>query len=95
MLLPIFFGALASVIIFFVLRALFEEYNHTNIFLYYVYAIVFLILSVVVFIFRYRFSKMFYNITFWNTILISTFVIAILIVVYVLSKRTPASKSKS
>jgi len=95
MLLPIFFGALASAIIFFVLRALFEEYNHTNIFLYYVYAIVFLILSVVVFIFRYRFSKMFYNITFWNTILISTFVIAILIVVYVLSKRTPASKSKS
>lgn len=86
MLNSIFFGVLTSVIIYVILKGLFEDYNHTNILLYYVYGIIFLIISGLVLIFRFHLSRVIFNIYFWNTMLISTLVIAILIAIYIYKK---------
>lgn len=94
MLLPILFGLLCSALLFFILRALFEDYNHGNIFLYYIYAIVYALLGVLIFIFRVRLARIFYNITFWNTIFMANLVIAIMIVGYILVRQASRSRSK-
>ncbi len=86
MLSSIFFGALTSVIIYVILKVLFEDYNHTNILLYYVYGLLLLIISGLVLIFRFRLSRVIFNIYFWNTMLISTLVITILIAIYIYKK---------
>jgi|GEM_PF-3031066 len=75
---PVFFGILTSIVIYIMIRSLFEEYNGHNILLYYVYEALLLIVCVVILIFRVPLGKVVYNVYFWNTILISTFIIAIL-----------------
>jgi len=79
MLSPIFFGILTSIVIYIIIRSLFEEYDSSNILLYYVYAVILFFICVVILIFRLPLSRVVYNIYFWNTILISTFIILILI----------------
>jgi len=95
MLSAIFFGILTSIVIYIMLRVLFEDYDHTNLLLYYVYGIIFLIISGLVLIFRFSLSRIIYNIYFWNTILISTLVIATLIGLYILLKRIGNAKKKN
>ncbi|MDZ7263321.1 MAG: hypothetical protein ONB16_01965 [candidate division KSB1 bacterium] len=94
MLLPILFGLLCSALLFFILRALFEDYNHGNIFLYYIYALIYALLGVLILIFRVRLAKIFYNITFWNTIFVANLVIAILITGYILWRQSARLRSK-
>jgi len=86
MLSAIFFGTLTSIVIYIILKVLFEEYNHTNFLLNYVYGVVFLIISVLILIFRAWLSRFLYNIYFWNTLLISTSVITIWIWGYIFIK---------
>ena len=95
MLSPIFFGILSTIVIYIILKVLFEEYNHTNILLYYVYGIIFLIISGLILIFRFRLSRLIFNIYFWNTMLISSLAIAILIALYIFRKRIANTKKKN
>ena len=94
MLSAISFGILTSIVLYIIVKALFEEYDHKNILLYYVYGIIFLIISALILIFRFPLSRIIYNICFWNTTLISTFVIAVLIGIYIMWKRSGTSKKK-
>lgn len=94
MLLPIFFGILCSALLFIILRALFEDYNHGNIFLYYIYAVIYALLGILILIFRMRLGRIFYNVTFWNTIFITNLVIAILVTGYILWRQSSRSYSK-
>jgi len=95
MLSTVFFGILTSIVIYIIVRVLFEDYDQSNILLHYVYGIIFLFISVLILIFRFPLSRIIYNIYFWNTVLISTFVIAVLIGIYVLIKRGSNSKKKN
>lgn len=95
MLSAIFFGILTSIVLYVIVRVLFEEYDHKNILLYYVYAIIFLFISLVILIFRFPLSRIIYNIYFWNTVLISTFAIAVLIGIYIFAKRATSSNKKN
>ena len=95
MLSEIFFGILTSIVIYIVLKVLFEEYDDTNIYLYYVYGIIFLLISLLILIFRFPLSRVFYNIHYWNTLLISNFVITIFIGVHILVKRAAETKEKN
>jgi len=95
MLSAIFFGILTSIVIYIIVRVLFEEYDHKNILLYYVYGIIFLLISVLILILRFPLSRVIYNIYFWNTILISTFVIAVLIGIYIFVKTRIGDKKKN
>lgn len=90
----IFFGIISSIVIYFVLKVLFEEYDDTNIYLYYLYGIIFLIISGLILIFRFPLSRIISNIYYWNSLLISTFVIALLIGIYILSKKAGETKKK-
>ncbi len=92
MLAEIFFGILTSILIYVIVKVLFEEYDQTNFYLYYAYGTIFLIISVLILIFRFLLSRIVYNIHYWNTLLISTFVITILIGIYILFKRTGDTK---
>ncbi|MCU0644474.1 MAG: hypothetical protein MUC94_09445 [bacterium] len=93
MLSPIFFGILTSIVIYIIIRSLFEEYDGSNILLYYVYAVILFFICVVIFIFRQPLGRVVYNIYFWNTILISTFIILILIAMNIFF-RTRGKKRK-
>lgn len=95
MLTEIFFGILTSIVIYIVLKVLFEEYDDTNIYLYYVYGIIFFIINVLILIFRFPLSRIIYNIRYWNTLLISNFVITILIGIHILVKRAGETKEKN
>ena len=95
MLSEIFFGILTSIVIYIVLKVLFEEYDDTNIYLYYVYGIIFLLISLLILIFRFPLSRVFYNIYYWNTLLISNFVITIFIGIHILVKRAGETKRKN
>ena len=95
MLSEIFFGILTSIVIYIVLKVLFEEYDDTNIYLYYVYGIIFLLISLLILIFRFSLSRVFYNIYYWNTLLISNFVITIFIGIHILVKRAGETKRKN
>lgn len=95
MLAEIFFGILTSIVIYIILKVLFEEYNHSNIYLYYVYGIIFFIISGIILIFRFHLSRIISNIHFWNTLLISTFVITVLIGIYIFSKRPGDTNKKN
>ena len=79
MLSPIFFGILTSIVMYIIVRTIFEEYDGSNILLHYVFAAILVFICIVILIFRFPLSKVVYNIYFWNTILISTFIIAVLI----------------
>lgn len=79
MLSPIFFGILTSIVLYIIIRTIFEEYDGSNILLHYVYAAILIFICIIILIFRFSLSKVVYNIYFWNTILISTFIIAVLI----------------
>ncbi len=94
MLAEIFFGILTSIVIYIIVKVIFEEYDQTNILLYYVYGIIFFIISLLILIFRFRLSRIIYNIYFWNTLLISILVITILIGIYILFKRAGTSKNR-
>ncbi len=90
----IFFGILTSIVIYFVINIFLEEYDQSNIYLYYVYGVIYLFLGILILIFRFPLSRVISNIYFWNTLMISNLVITILIGIYILSKRTRGSKKK-
>jgi len=92
MLAEIFFGILTSIIIYIIVKVLFEEYDQTNFYLYYVYGVIFLMISALILIFRFPLSRIIYNIHYWNTLLVSTFVITVMIGIYVLLKRNGTTK---
>lgn len=95
MLAEIFFGILTSIVIYIIVKVIFEEYDQTNILLYYVYGIIFFIISLLILVFRFPLSRIIYNIHFWNTLLISTFVITVLIGIYILLKRDGKAEKKA
>ena len=92
MLADIFFGILTSIVIYVIVKVLFEEYDQTNFYLYYAYGVIFLTISTLILIFRLPLSRIIYNIYYWNTLLISTFTITILIGIYILFKRGRTTK---
>lgn len=89
------FGIFTSIVIYFVIKVFFEEYDHANIYLYYVYGIILLLMSGLILIFRFPLSRIISNIYFWNTLMISNLAITLLIGIYILSKRGRASKKKN
>lgn len=95
MLSAVFFGILTSIVIYIIVRVLFEDYDQSNILLFYFYGIIFLFISLVILIFRYPLSRIIYNIYFWNTVLISTFFIAVLIGIYIYVKSNIEKRKKS
>jgi len=95
MLFEIFFGIFTSIVIYFVIKVFFEEYDQSNIYLYYVYGVIYLIFSVLILIFRFPLSRIISNIHFWNTLMISNLVITVLIGIYIYLKRAKGSKKRS
>lgn len=94
MLSDIFFGILTSILIYVVVKVLFEEYDQSNFYLYYAYGTIFFIISVLILIFRFPLSRIIYNIHYWNTLLISNSVITVMIGIYIYVKTTIDKRKK-
>lgn len=95
MLSPIFFGILTSIVIYISIKSLFEDYDGSNILLHYVYAVILFFICAVIFIFRIPLSRAVYNIHFWNTTLIATFVILILIGITIFVRTKSKNRDKT
>ena len=92
MLLSIFFGLVVTLLIYIVVRALFAEYNGSNIWLHYAYAVVLFIIGGILLFVKYFFNKIYFSSVFWSTILISIFVIAIITLIFIIHKDVTMKK---
>ena len=79
MVISIIFGIIVGLFIYLVIRALFEIYDQ-NIMLNYVYALILFVISTIIFFIRDLLSKIFWDINFWMSVLITILVIAVLLI---------------
>ena len=86
MLLSIVFGLMAGLFIYVVVRALFAEFNGSNIWMNYAYATVLFIIGLILLFVKSCLSEIFLNNAFWNTVLISIFIIASITLIFILYK---------
>ena len=86
MLLSIFFGLLAGLLTYIVVRALFTGHDGTNIWMHYVYAIVLYSIGALLLFAKSSLSGIFLNNAFWNTVLISILGIASITLIFIIHK---------
>ncbi len=94
MLFKIIFGIITSIVSFYVIRIFFEEYDQSNIYLYYAYGTLLLFLSVMILIGRLLSGRVLFASPFWNSYMISNLLIVAGIGIHIYLKTPRSSKKK-